>query len=262
MKEHKYHLRQEQLEVLKELGYHLYLVRSQKCISLEEVARITCIRVSLLRAIEEGNLDALPESVYIQGLIKQFADALDLNGREFARAFPTEDAISISPSRWLSLPFIQLRPFHLYFLYIFVVMGAVSSLSHLVQRSEVPVAESLNQELPEQKSPVSPTSTQVSQPSIVPPESTTTTFTAQKSEEKPVVVGITLQDRSWLRVVVDGETKFEGILEGGTQRTWTAERQLTVRAGNAGGVLVAFNHQQAKQLGARGQVQEVTYSPQ
>jgi hypothetical protein len=74
-----------------------------------------------------------------------------------------------------------------------------------------------------------------------------------------VVVEIKLEDKSWLRVVVDGKTEFEGIVTKGTEKTWVANQQLTIRAGNAGAVLVAFNEEEAKHLGERGQVQEVTY---
>lgn len=39
-----------------------------------------------------------------------------------------------------------------------------------------------------------------------------------------------------------------------------ANKELTVRAGNAGGVLIAVNKKEAKQLGQPGQVEEVTYT--
>jgi hypothetical protein len=71
---------------------------------------------------------------------------------------------------------------------------------------------------------------------------------------------VTLKAESWVRVVADGKKQFEGLLPQGTQRTWVAKEQLTVRVGNAGGVLVNFNQEQAKLLGQPGQVQEVTFA--
>jgi hypothetical protein len=50
------------------------------------------------------------------------------------------------------------------------------------------------------------------------------------------------------------------VLPEGTQRIWVAEQKLIVRAGNAGGVLVEFNDETAKEMGAPGQVQEVTFA--
>jgi cytoskeletal protein RodZ len=73
-----------------------------------------------------------------------------------------------------------------------------------------------------------------------------------------VQIGLTLKEKSWIRVVADGKVQYEGELPQGSQRTWIAQGELTVKAGNAGGVLVSVNKQQAKQLGEPGKVKQVT----
>jgi hypothetical protein len=73
-----------------------------------------------------------------------------------------------------------------------------------------------------------------------------------------VQIGVTLKEKSWIRVVADGKVQYEGELPQGSQRTWIAQGELTVKAGNAGGVLVSVNKQQAKQLGEPGKVKQVT----
>jgi hypothetical protein len=75
-----------------------------------------------------------------------------------------------------------------------------------------------------------------------------------------VVVELKVKEDCWVRVVADGKTTFEGVLPRGTHRVWQADRSLTVRAGNAGGVYVAVNNANAKQLGLPGKVEEVTYT--
>jgi cytoskeletal protein RodZ len=70
---------------------------------------------------------------------------------------------------------------------------------------------------------------------------------------------VKLTDQSWVRVVADGKTEFEGMLPEGTQRIWAADKEVTVRAGNAGGVLVSLNEGQAKPMGEPGTVEEVTF---
>jgi hypothetical protein len=62
-----------------------------------------------------------------------------------------------------------------------------------------------------------------------------------------------------VRIKADGKTEFEGILTEGTQRTWTADSQITIRAGNAGAVMVAYNEGQSTRLGAPGAVEEVKF---
>jgi cytoskeletal protein RodZ len=85
-------------------------------------------------------------------------------------------------------------------------------------------------------------------------------ITRRSQDGKPVQVGVTLKAQSWIRIVADGKTEFEGVLPEGTQRTWVADKTLIVRAGNAGGVLVEFNNESAKQMGAPGEVQELTFA--
>lgn len=260
MKENKRYFQQEQVEKLEELGSRLRQFRTEQSIPLEDVAAQTRIQARLLNAIEEGKLDELPEPVYIKGFIKRFAEALGLNGAEFASAFPTGSGLQFVKPVWRHLPAAQLRPIHLYLLYVFLVIGSVSGLSYLVRRSAIegipPVAENQQpvQQLPSPKVPASIKPLQQLQPTKV-------AEVAQHSQNgKPVQVNVTLKAQSWIRIVADGKTEFEGVLPEGTQRTWVADKTLIVRAGNAGGVLVEFNNESAKQMGAPGEVQELTFA--
>jgi hypothetical protein len=72
---------------------------------------------------------------------------------------------------------------------------------------------------------------------------------------------LSFKDESWLRVIVDGKTEFEGILTKGIEKTWTAKKQLTIRVGNAGGVMTSLNKQEPKLLGRLSEVKEVTFTP-
>ncbi|MCY7321823.1 MAG: DUF4115 domain-containing protein, partial [Phormidesmis sp. CAN_BIN36] len=76
-----------------------------------------------------------------------------------------------------------------------------------------------------------------------------------------VRVGVMLTAQSWVRVVADGKTEFEGVLSEGTQRAWVANQQVVVRAGNAGGVMVSFNDGQSKKLGEPGAIEEMAFPP-
>ena len=67
-----------------------------------------------------------------------------------------------------------------------------------------------------------------------------------------------MTSQSWVRIVVDGKTEFEGVLSEGTKRAWEANKQLVLRAGNAGGIMVSLNDGTAKRLGEPGAVEEVT----
>jgi cytoskeletal protein RodZ len=232
---------------LLEIGVYLQKNRLEQSLSLEEIAQKTLIPRHRLEALEAGDLEALPEPIYIRWLIKQFADSLSLDGETISRRFPTKvNNFFRGTKPSLSLPSLQIRPIHLYFLYLILVIGSVQTLSHVLQKSVLQSNRLPPPSLPQQQ--------------IVQRKSNPLQPVANKtSNNQQLVVGVKLEDDCWLRVVVDGKTEFEGVLPQGTHRTWQANRELTVRAGNAGGVYVAVNNANAKQLGQPGKVEEVTY---
>ncbi|PPS41286.1 helix-turn-helix domain-containing protein [Chroococcidiopsis sp. TS-821] len=240
-------LEQQGAEKLLEIGAQLYQARQAQALSLERVAMQTMIPRRLLKAIEAGNLEELPEPIYIQSYIKQYADALGLDGTDLARNFPIEDRqLQLKPTQRI-LPAAQLRPIHLYLLYLFVVFWAVNALSHTLSRNQL--QDSSFQRVQQ----ILPTQTRSPQSDIQP-------VSSANHDSKPVKVSVTLKAQSWLRVTADGKTAFEGTLPQGTQRTWEAKEELTLTTENAGGVLVQFNQEKAQQIGNPGQTQEVTFA--
>lgn len=234
-----------QSEKLADLGGQLWVKRTEQNLSLDEMVVLTMIPRRLLQAIEEGNLDDLPEPIYIRGLIRQYADVLGLDGGEFAKTFPVgSNRVNLTPG-WKPTPFGQLlRPNHLYVLYIGLIICSVSGLSKLLNNAAIQANNSQSTEKAQIKPKQTPT-VQIQPVSNI------------SSNGQAVQIGVTLKEKSWIRVVADGKTQFEGELPEGTQRTWKAQDQLTVRAGNAGGVLVSVNKEQAKPMGDPGKVKEV-----
>ena len=246
----------KQQQQLRDIGLHLQKVRSQRRLSLADLSQQTLISQRLLAAIEAGDCTELPEPFYIRALIDKYAGAMEtqVNADLLVQSNPQNTANqSASPSRryWLNF---QLRSLHLYLLYIVLVIASVSGITALVERPVI-----VNQPIRD-RSPVlvpegqSPDTTQVSQPQ------TTPQFISRANNSELVSVGIDLQERCWLKVMVDGKVAYEGILPQGTKRHWSGKREVTIRAGNAGGVVISFNNQQQQILGAPGQVEEITYT--
>lgn len=251
-------LRQEQLESLTQVGDYLRQIREHYALSLDEIAARTMIQARLLRAIEEGKLEKLPEPIYIQGFIKLYADALGLDGNQFADAFPTERQMHIAQSSWKDSPAAQLRPLHLYLAYVVLIMASVSLLSHIVNRSNPPANSVASPALNSQQ--LATTNEATPKPATSSASPSPTRPSARPDPNHPVQINVQLTAQSWMRVTIDGETEFEGVLPEGTERSWQAKSQLTVRAGNAGGVLLAYNQGEAERMGAPGAVEEKTFS--
>jgi len=247
----------EQIEKLKELGSRLREARCQQGLSLPEVSERTRISPRLLAAIEEVKVERLPESVYLKGLLRRYAEALGLNGAELAAEFPPGNLLfGITPS-WHNIPKSRGRSVYLYLIYVLTLMSSISGVSYLSQRSALQATAPSSPE-PEEIAEAPKNSS--APPTVQVPPKPATPVSIRPA--KPVVVDVTLKDNCWLRIVADGETTFEGTLQKGEQRTWEANEELVIRAGNAGGVEIAFNEQQAKPLGKLGQVETVTYQAQ
>lgn len=276
MKHRKLQAGTGQAETLAELGNWLRQFRQEQELSLEDVASRTLIPVRILRAIEEGELDILPEPIYVQGFIRRYADILGINGIEFASTFPTEARVVPPQQSWISAMIeTQLRPLHLYLLYTVIVVSAVSGLSYLLNRSNSQIARydalqstkptpvALGPNLPDASSskPIAANvaGSSVPAPSPLPSVSSAATPSPSSTSDQPVRVSLTLTSQSWVRVVADGKTEFEDVLPEGTKRTWTGAKEITIRAGNAGGVVVSHNESQPKAMGIPGDVAELTF---
>jgi cytoskeletal protein RodZ len=269
-------LHEEQVEKLMQIGAYLRHVREESLLSLEEVAARTMIQARLLKAIEAGKLHQLPEPVYIQGFIKRYAEALGLDGTEFADAFPTERQVQAAQvATWKDSPAAQLRPLHLYIAYIVLIMASVSLLSFLMGRSApsssaISSVPATGEVTPIQGStaqrPVNgkKSNTGIKTPAtagFAPAESAIARRPDRLVEPgKPVQIDVKLTAQSWLEVEVDGDVKLAEVLPEGTERSWAASNRLRVRAGNAGGVLLAYNGGKAEQMGAPGAVEEKTFT--
>jgi len=266
---------------LVEIGEQLRETRLRHSLSLDILAAYTRIRSHLLQSLEEGRMEQLPEPVYTQGLIRRYGDALGLNGEELANFFlPEPPPMGVkSTLSFVALP--QLRPTHLYLTYILLIICAINGVSYLNkttnfagktdERVTLSNPTDTNSQLRPAivETPTQSTSQLVSSSPATTTSRVQTVETASQTKPSPqpatakaVEVGIVVKDQSWVLIEVDGKTEFEGLLEGGTQRSWKAKDKVVVVAGNAGGVLVTVNNGEAKRLGEPGRVEEAVFKVQ
>ena len=59
-------------------GTVLQQIRKLKSITLEELAKITCIRITYLKAIEDENFPKFPSEIYLKGYLLCYVEALKL----------------------------------------------------------------------------------------------------------------------------------------------------------------------------------------
>ena len=101
----------------------------------------------------------------------------------------------------------------------------------------------------------SPIASETPSPSITPSPTPSPSLTSG-----PVKVDVSLIDRSWIQVVVDGDVKFEGMMEKGVTQSWSGQKDVQISSGNAGAVKLVYNQLPAVVMGKVGQVETKKFS--
>jgi len=328
----------KQAEKLAEIGAQFKRIRQDKELSIPHLTATTLISERYLRAIEDGEIDSLPEPVYVRGFIRKYGTALGAG--DLSEDFPLNPVLP--EQKWAGSAAAELRPLHLYALYVGVIAGAVSLLATILNSPDASkindsqtifgnaaqivapkgnapattdslspkagglevlrqtvidpsvMASAVNTSASNSKVAALPTTPTTNDknaakaaPNTIPSEAafgevssslnnavkswtnninfqngvTTNTEIGAKGNfefagNKPVNIGLVMKGQSWLRITVDGKTEFEGVLDEGKKLTWSGDRQISIRAGNASAVGLSYNNQQIKILGKEGEVAE------
>lgn len=122
--------------LVRQIGQELRQARQAKSLSLNQLHSLTWIPIHQLKALEDGQVEQLPEDVYVRGFIRRVGDALELDGATMSEALPAPDtAKTVLPSWQISDETSPcLRPVHLYFGYAALMAGAVGGLAWMAQQ--------------------------------------------------------------------------------------------------------------------------------
>ncbi|MDJ0707830.1 MAG: DUF4115 domain-containing protein [Leptolyngbyaceae cyanobacterium MO_188.B28] len=286
-----------QKEQLKEIGAYLRQTRQNQGLSVDQIATAIYVRPTLLKAIEEGEAKPLPEPVFIQGFIRRYGDALGIDGitlskkflidsglgfstaetpepREVAKSAPSlKPAITVDDIRDFiknapKTPSLQkIRESSLAYLssaYVsYAAVGIVAifgliMLANLINRPK-PASEPAEVDNPVTAEASSTTPAALGADSLTGGASELTNASSQLGS--PITIAINLTGNCWMRVIVDGKTQFEGTLTKGAEKTWTAQQEIKIRAGNAGAVLLSLNGASARPAGDIDTVKDLTFTP-
>jgi cytoskeletal protein RodZ len=277
-----------QIEQLQNIGAYLSQVRQQQGLALDVLANQIFIRPALLHALESGQGAELPEPVFIQGFIRRYAEALGLDGQAISHEFqvtpmevlPTPDPLTradgngavettLPPSVAVPkqvLPTPVRRSDRNLPLSLLLSLGALATVLGLgiwgvLGRSNGPTQANNTAPVAETTPiPVAPEDPIAEEP-LAEESSDAPEAGLSKPLEAPVVVSVNLSDRAWLSVVADGKNVYEGTAESGFEETWTAQKSLVFRTGNAGGVELSVNGDRAVVVGEPGVVKTLTLTP-
>ncbi len=137
---------QQREECLRELGRELRKGRQIRSLSIQQLHSQTLVPLHHIDSIENGEMEKLPQDIYVRGFILRLGDALGLDGSAMANALP-KPAPSPIPGAYLSISDsnksgegFQMSPVHLYIGYTALMAGAIGGVGWLSQQPVVPGA--------------------------------------------------------------------------------------------------------------------------
>lgn len=263
---------------MSEFGLHLKQARERRGISLRQIASATKIATGALEALERGDFSRLPGGIFSRAFVRVYADEVGLDPEETVRQY-TElaDAAAASSlnevataeitdddrmflerqrkaSQWLKIIAIAL---------LIAISGAFGWWRVSVARRRAPAVNVVSEPAPPPMS--TPQSEATSQPASDPSQPAQGAPTSTTSATAPVPRTVSIQLRAdascWVQVTADGKLVLSRNLTAGEAQAFQADKEMTVRFGNAGSISWTINGKPAAPLGAMGDVRKATITP-
>jgi cytoskeletal protein RodZ len=229
------------------IGQDLKRERELRGISIEEIAEATKINPRFLRELEEGNPDALPGEFFVRGIIREYAKYLGLDEHNvlnmYLESLQSVEQEAIATKKGTSgLPKSFTSAFRITALGAFLI-AVLFGLFFIFGKKEPPPP-------PKPKPEVSAPKKTVTPPPVKEPE---------KEEEDKVAelnLEFSFHQDTWIQILADGERVYSGIRLSGGQFEVTAQREITIDLGNAGGLSYTINGMKGIPFGRPGAVEK------
>lgn len=261
-------------EIFREIGIELRQRRELLSLHLEEVERNTHVKAHYLDALEKGAIDKLPSTVQTRGMLSNYATFLDMDVDALLLRFA--DALQAwhrernpqkparKPGQPIIAPIPSIRSFiagDMIFgigiavlLVGFSIWGVSRVLTVQSQREIQPTAPSISDVLLASPDPSQFTATPELLPAQIPGEATVTIVIPTQNLDVNVQVNLVAVERTYIRVIVDGEEVFNGRVVPGTAYPYQAETQIEVLVGSGAAIRTVYNGRDLGLMGTFGQV--------
>jgi cytoskeleton protein RodZ len=262
-------------QIFKEIGLELRHNREALSLHLDEVERNTHVKAHYLEALEQGAMDKLPSTVQTRGMLSNYASFLDMDVDavllRFADALQArhrEKNPQITARKPGSPILANMPPLRSFIagdmifgvgmavlLVGFVIWGINRVVTLQSQREIQPTAPSISDVLlaSPDASQITPTATLLPVESFS-GEATPTIIIPTVNINVSVQVNLVAVERTFMRVIVDGETAFDGRVVPGNAYFFEAENQVEVLVGSGAAIRIAYNGRDLGLLGGFGEV--------
>jgi cytoskeleton protein RodZ len=275
-----------------EIGQTLRKQREILSLSLDDVEKFTHLRLHYLKALEAGALDQLPSPVQARGMLSNYATFLNLDSEKVllrfadglqtrrserlpppppsprgARTVPPRGAKPASAVRRLLTPDLIFAGVLLISLFVLLLWGA-ANIGILDQAGSSPTLPSVGEVLlttpsitpllTENVEGTLPADAQTAVPTGEVLETLAPTLAPMNSD--PLQVYVVARRRSFLRITVDGELKYNGRIIPGNAYPFSGKQSIELISGNAAAIQVFYNQQDMGTLGTLGQPVSLIFS--
>ena len=242
------------------IGSLIAKARKDAGCSIDELAKATNLRATLLREIEKDDFSHCGGNTYARGHVHNIAKALKADEKEFVRIFDEEQGAVKRTIRDLLVENSVMRTTDTkrkiswkVLLLISVACLAIAGIAQIV----ISNISSIDSAVPTVSSSSSPTDT----PAASASESAQPTAQSSFSTGTGVSVIVSaVRAKSWLFVSdASGQTLFSGQISTGSSLSFTTDTRLDLKVGNAGGVDLQVNGKKTASIGVDGAVVSVSY---
>ena len=267
--------------IFKEIGVELRERRELLSLHLDEVERNTHVKAHYIEALEKGSMDQLPSTVQTRGMLSNYATFLDMDVDALLLRFA--DALQArhrernpqKPARKPGEPIITNVPPIRTFIAGDIIFGvgmavllvgfAIWGVSRVVaiqsQQEVQPTARSISDVLLASPDPSQIQSTATLQPvESFPGLATVTIVIPTQDLNVEVQINLVATERTYMRVIVDGEVAFEGRVVPGNAYPFQAESQIEVLVGSGAAIQTVYNGRDLGLMGTFGQVVSNIYT--
>ena len=264
------------------IGRILEKARKERGLTLDEVENATKIRKRYLAGLEREDFEVLPDAVYVQGFLKTYANYLGLDGEELSRELKDRrkprrersvtygapktsdfDRPLINPSelsasrRRRTIPASTILTLLAGLLALAAVVGALYYVGRGAQISgenPAPSPPSEKKQAADGSKPEAGGAPEAGKEEAADGDSERAGAVDEPQPDSLTVVVSVEGSPSWLSILADGNLRYEQIAQPGFSQTFEAQREISIRTGNAGAVGVEVNGQDLGKLGEYGEV--------
>jgi len=264
----------ESIQIFREIGQELRTRRELLSLHLEEVERNTHVKAHYLDALEKGAMENLPSTVQTRGMLSNYATFLDLDVDALLLRYA--DALQAryrekNPQKTVrkqGQPILAgLPPIRSFIagdtifgigMAILLIGFSIWGINRVVmiqgQQEVQPNAPSISDILLASPDPssITPTATLLLVESLGEP--TATIVIPTQNLNVSVQVNLVAVERTFMRVVVDGEEVFNGRVVPGNAYPFEAEEQIEILVGSGAAIRIVYNGRDLGLLGGFGQV--------